>query len=102
MKIGNKLPVIFVGHGAPNILLHNDPILKEWSKQVDNLHEIKRILIISAHWETQNFTVSGNHKQTTIHDFSGFPKELSEINYSPPRDTIWATELAKKSKYKQR
>jgi len=90
----NKLPVFFISHGAPNIILQNDPVLIEWRNQVKGLRGIERILTISAHWETREITVGGNHQQHTIHDFYGFPDSLYKKNYSPPEDELWATALA--------
>ncbi len=95
IDFNKRLPVLFIGHGAPNILLQNDPVLNDWKMQLSNLSKVKRVLIISAHWETSKFTVGGNQNQSTIHDFSGFPKDLYEIKYSPPPDTEWASNLAK-------
>jgi 4,5-DOPA dioxygenase extradiol len=90
----NKLPVFFISHGAPNIILQKDSVLTEWHDQVKDLEGVERILIISAHWETEQFSVGGNKQQRTIHDFYGFPDALYEMSYSPPADEAWATQLA--------
>jgi len=95
MKQENRLPVFFIGHGAPNILLQQDPVLDEWKRQVIPVTGINRIMLVSAHWETSCFTLGGNQLQETIHDFYGFPNELYEYRYTPPSDSNWAEELAK-------
>jgi 4,5-DOPA dioxygenase extradiol len=90
----NKLPVFFISHGAPNILLQQDPVLQEWKRAAQSLPPIERILLISAHWETTRFCIGGNCRQQTIHDFHGFPDALYEYRYSPPADEAWADEVA--------
>ncbi len=66
----NKLPVFFISHGAPNIILQKDSVLTEWHDQVKDLEGVERILIISAHWETEQFSVGGNKQQRTITTFT--------------------------------
>jgi 4,5-DOPA dioxygenase extradiol len=44
----------------------------------------KAILVASAHWETHEPTVNAVRRNTTIHDFFGFPKALFELEYDAP------------------
>ena len=39
------------------------------------------ILCISAHWETRGPKISAIKKPRTIYDFSGFPRELYDVQY---------------------
>lgn len=89
-----RLPVFFISHGAPDIILQNDSIIHSWKAQLADLPKPKRILVISAHWETAELTVGGNRKQKTIHDFYGFPQVLYQYRYEPPEDCAWADALA--------
>ncbi len=90
----SRMPVLFIGHGAPDILLQQDPVLQEWRRQGQSMPRPERILVVTSHWETADFTVSGNRRRETIHDFSGFPPALYEYRYPAPADDAWARELA--------
>jgi 4,5-DOPA dioxygenase extradiol len=90
------MPVLFISHGAPDVLLRQDPVIESWRGEVQTIPRPERILVISAHWETADFTVGGNQQGKTIHDFYGFPDALYEYRYTPPSDVTWAEEVAQR------
>jgi 4,5-DOPA dioxygenase extradiol len=53
----------------------------------------KAIVIVSAHWESNELLVSGNPQPDTWHDFGGFPKALFDVQYPAPGDPQLAGEV---------
>jgi 4,5-DOPA dioxygenase extradiol len=53
----------------------------------------KAIVIVSAHWESNELSVSGNPRPDTWHDFGGFPKALFEVQYPAPGNPQLAAEV---------
>lgn len=51
------------------------------------------IVVASAHWETAEPMITGAAHPETIHDFSGFPKELYELRYPAPGDPALALRI---------
>jgi len=69
-----RMPVVFLGHGSPMNAIEDTDFSRAWTGLGKTLPRPKAILVVSAHWMTQNTTlVDVSAMPRTIHDFYGFP-----------------------------
>lgn len=75
------MPVLFVGHGSPMNAIQDKP----WSQALKSLSarlpRPRAVLAISAHWFVDGGFVTADPAPGTLHDFSGFPPQLSRFRY---------------------
>lgn len=88
----DKMPVLFLGHGSPMNAMEDNEFTAGWKNMARELPKPKVILCISAHWETQGTYVTAMETPQTIHDFSGFPQALYDVNYPAPGSPAMANE----------
>lgn len=88
--VADALPAYFISHGAPDIVLRDTPAA-QFLRDLQ-LPEAKAILVVSAHWMTDEPMVTAHPNPGTIHDFGGFPKPLYDLQYPAPGDALLAAE----------
>ncbi|WP_149088214.1 DODA-type extradiol aromatic ring-opening family dioxygenase [Pseudomonas prosekii] len=86
-------PSLYISHGSPMLALEPGASGPALTRLAAQLPKPKAIVIVSAHWESNELLVSGNPQPETWHDFGGFPKALFEVQYPAPGDPQLAAEV---------
>jgi len=85
-------PVYFIPHGGGPCFFMEWTMgpadswdrMRDWLRECGEGPRPKAILIVSGHWETRGFTVSGGARPGLIYDYSGFPPHTYQLQYSAP------------------
>ena len=93
-------PTLFIPHGGGPCFFMDDPA-GMWTGMADFLRGLpatldarpKAILVISGHWETDGFALTGAAKPDLLFDYYGFPAHTYQLRYDAPG----APELAHKA-----
>ncbi|HVL00050.1 MAG TPA: class III extradiol ring-cleavage dioxygenase [Dongiaceae bacterium] len=91
-------PVLYLPHGGGPMPLLGEPSHQElvaFLQQLpQRLGQPKAILLISAHWETAQPTLTSAPQPALFYDYYGFPPESYSITYPAPGDPALAQQIA--------
>ena len=90
----NRLPTLFVPHGAPTFALDPGAAGAAMRHAAAALPKPRTIVIVSPHWDTEIASVGSAETLPTIHDFYGFPQALYSLEYPATGDVDASHEVS--------
>jgi len=90
------MPSLFLGHGSPMNLVLENSFTESLESLSRELLSPKAILVISAHWYTNQtaVSISSGIAYETLYDFYGFPPALYELSYKSPSNNTLSKRIA--------
>ncbi|HYR35968.1 MAG TPA: class III extradiol ring-cleavage dioxygenase [Burkholderiales bacterium] len=93
-----RMPTYYLSHAAGPWPYMVGPIRKQLRLLEQSLRDIPRqlpqlpkaVLVVSAHWEEDEFTVSSSPQPPMVYDYYGLPEELYYITYPAPGSPVIA------------
>jgi 4,5-DOPA dioxygenase extradiol len=85
-SIMTKSPALFIPHGGGPMPILDHPSQRELAYFLKTtgkhwLGNPNAIIVVTAHWETEVVTITGNDDIDLLYDYYGFPKESYEFKY---------------------
>lgn len=77
-------PSLFISHGSPMLALQPGASGPALTRLASELPRPAAIVVVSAHWESEELQVMSTARPETWHDFGGFPGELYQVQYPAP------------------
>lgn len=100
--MNTRLPTYFVSHGGGPWPYMTGAFRRQFDRLEASLqgirHEVgdqpRAVLVVTAHWETEAFSVSAAAHPGMVYDYSGFPDELYDVRYPAPGEPALARRVA--------
>jgi 4,5-DOPA dioxygenase extradiol len=89
----SKMPVLFIGHGSPMNIIARNAYTHFLQTFGPRLPVPQSILVISAHWQTQESLIQASPLPKIIYDFGGFPEQLYQVPYPVAGNPILAHQI---------
>ncbi len=97
----SRMPVYFLSHGGgpwPYV----DGMRQQYAKTEQALRALparlpakpKAVLVVTAHWETAEFSVSTGERPPMFYDYGGFPANTYQVQYPAPGSPAVAARVA--------
>lgn len=100
-----RAPVIAVTHGGGPMPLLGDPTHTELTNslrtkvpkllRIGTPEQPRAIVLVTAHWQTENVSISNGAKHDLYFDYRGFPPESYQFTYPAPGEPEVAKEVAR-------
>jgi aromatic ring-opening dioxygenase catalytic subunit (LigB family) len=100
--MSSRLPTYFVSHGGGPWPYMKEQNGSRYDQLEASLVDIKRqigvrpkaVLVITSHWEEQDFMVSSGTEPGMIYDYGGFPAHTYQVKYKAPGSPELAQRVA--------
>ena len=96
-KTDSSCHVLFLSHGGGPLPLLGDPGHAEIGTTLQKIsaaiEKPSAIIVISAHWEEEQPTITQAAQPALLYDYYGFPEESYEITYPAPGNPELASKV---------
>ena len=90
--------VFFIPHGGGPLPLMDDPGYAQLAEMLKGLQadvaRAKVIILVTAHWETEQPTMTVSEHPGMLYDYNGFPEETYRLKYPAPGAPALAKKVA--------
>ncbi len=90
MRMEDRMPVVFAGHGSPMNAIGENRARTGWKKLGEAIGKPKVIVAVSSHWATRGICVRRSNVNPQVYDMYGFPEELYQVHYEPAGSVEYA------------